>query len=85
MPELQRRYAEVALESERLLAEFFAESWGLNPDTCVEAQVVAAATLCVARSSLKARLTDNHSVAELLDHGFNLIESGFAGRLPASS
>lgn len=82
VPALQRRYAEFSLESERLLAAFFAESWGVDPDTCVEADVVAAATLSVARSSLKARLSGNHSIAELLDHGFNLIESGFAGMRP---
>lgn len=84
VPALQRRYAEVALNSELLLAEFFAERWGADPDTCIEAQVVSAAILSVARATLKARLCDDHNVVELLDRGFNLIESGFAGmRLPA--
>lgn len=68
VPALQRRYAEVALESERLLAGYFAESWGTDPDRWVEANVVAAATLSVARSSIQARLSDNHhSVADCLN------------------
>ncbi len=79
VPALQRRYAESVLQAERLLTDIFAERMGQDPDTCIEAQVIAVAIIGVARAALMARLSESHSVVEVLDRGFDLIESGTRG------
>lgn len=84
-PALRRRYGEIILNSERVLAKFFAEGWGVDSDTCFECQVIAAAMIGVARAAVWAQLSGDCGLGELLDHGFDVLEKGFAEARPQAA
>ncbi len=86
VPALQRRYAELMIDSERLYAEFLAAKTGL-PATDVECQVLAAAVIGVVRAAFnQVRSKDPEAIKAALDRGFAVLENGiFAATSPIAA
>jgi AcrR family transcriptional regulator len=84
-PALQRRYAEMALASEDLLAQYFAEKWGVDPDNSLECRIIASAMIGVARATIRATFFDSRDMAHLLDRGFDLLEQDLVNFSPGRS
>ncbi len=73
-PALQRRYAEINLQCEQMMASYFGAVWGVDPEVSVECQVAAAAAIGVARAALRVYRSDRAGVIEALERGFDLLE-----------
>lgn len=81
-PALRSRYTELAMQTEELVASYFAERWGVDPQT-LECHIVAAAVIGVNRAAMQATAIDGADVGELLARGFDLYEQVIPSYTPA--
>lgn len=77
-PVLYRRYTVMVLESEQILTDFFASSWGVDPEDDIECATLAAGIIGLARATIQLQLADRAAVRRSLNRGFDLLEQGAA-------
>lgn len=80
-PALQARFTAMMLDWEQEIARFFAEAWGLDPESDIRCYVIATAMIGVTRSALLMQRASGLSVRETMDTGFDfLAAAGFGIR-----
>jgi AcrR family transcriptional regulator len=80
-PALQARFTAMMLDWEHEIARFFAEAWGLDPESDIRCYVIATAMIGVTRSALLTQRASGMSVRETIDAGFDYLEAaGLAQR-----
>ncbi|WAC89282.1 TetR/AcrR family transcriptional regulator [Mycobacterium sp. Aquia_213] len=79
-PALQARFTAMMLDWEHEIARFFAEAWGLDPESDIRCYVIATAMIGVTRSALLMRRANGLSVRETIDAGFDCLASAGIGK-----
>ncbi|MDX8152979.1 TetR/AcrR family transcriptional regulator [Patulibacter brassicae] len=79
-PVLQPRFTAMTLAWERAVAELFAASAGVDPDTDVTSQVLATAMIGVVRTAMLTASPSGKSARQILEEGFDLLEAGELAR-----
>ncbi|BBY20770.1 TetR/AcrR family transcriptional regulator [Mycobacterium stomatepiae] len=79
-PALQSRFTAMMLDWEHEIARFFAEAWGLDPESDIRCYVIATAMIGVTRSALLMRRASGLTVRETIDKGFDFLAAAGFGR-----
>lgn len=72
-PALQARFTAMMLDWEHEIARFFAEAWGLDPESDIRCYVVATAMIGVTRSALLMQRASGLTVRQTIDTGFDFL------------
>lgn len=72
----RRRYVEIVLEWEAVLARFFAARLRVDPQLSLECQLLASSVSSALRAALRTAMETGQRVDVLVTHAFEVIESG---------